>query len=107
MHYCEFPTCENEIDGDGEEVLVSHGLEVDQVFKRRACFACAEVYTAGLQHGRFRAMRVLAEERDRCIEQERAFMALQLERLMKMLDGSDDPAEADAAWEHELKAEND
>ena len=105
--FCEFPSCENEIDGDGEVVLVSYGLEVDQVFKRRACFQCAEAYHTGAQHGRFRAMRVLAEERDRCDAREHAGQAVLLERYMRLVDGVDDPAETEAKWEHERTEDGD
>jgi len=100
--YCEFLTCENELGDDGGEVvLVSYGP--DDVRKRRACWACAEIYNTGAQYGRFRAVRMLRAIAQVMAEEGQEAESLAVDAAVSGVNSVDDPGEAGATWEHEYE----
>lgn len=90
-HHCEFPTCDAEQSEGEPEAIVS--LSLEEVEVRRTCLACNEVFTSGVQHGRFRAMRLLLQKADE-LSRSGAHTEANCYRLAAgVIDCVDDPAE--------------
>jgi len=89
--YCEFPTCDAEQSDVEPEVLVS--LDVEHVELRRTCYACNEVFTGGLQAGRFRAIRLLLQRADELSRSGAHTEAACYRLAAGVIDSVEDPAE--------------
>jgi hypothetical protein len=90
-HHCEFPTCDAEQSEDEPEVVVS--LSLEEVEVRRTCLSCNEVYTSGLQHGRYRAIRLLLQRADELSRSGAHAEAACYRLAAEVIDCVDDPAE--------------
>jgi hypothetical protein len=87
--WCQFPTCEN--PSDGSTVVVS--LDTETVELRDTCHACSEVFTAGVQHGRFRAIRLLLQKAHELSRSGAHTEAACYRLAAEAIDTVDDPAD--------------
>lgn len=104
---CGFPTCEfgeAMVGGDGKVKTVPVSEDAETVHLRPTCYHCGEVYEVGVQHGRFRAVRVL---RERLAILSDPAMVAWTEELIRLVDSIDDPGIEGATLEPGCEIEED